>query len=585
MILYGDDVEDGLKKSAILLEYLESTSPKNDDNSLTAIPDVIQIWGFATQSNHDGLLSAVPAVLALLLKTISSSIAFRACGAQICKTLLQKEQIKLLDRGLTANKTKEHMISPCLRLLTEIVSFDGGISARGVYTQRHVTFKRLDIFLGMRSHSGMSKKVDRQKPSVRNNALRFLLSNLRVQDHATKAEILSQPRLIRAVFQDLLEDSSEVIRELLQSVKKAVILDNTITRRHKSRLLTDWTLKQILRLYEYNDDGEAKEGQSSVPELTHEFLLLVCTTRDLGVLVEQQGWYPPALKSTDQELRESESIFHSSRSKEQGTHKDRATVRNTTLASILQGLQPYASVYHRKLILAVFSAAPELLADYFFRRKTFSFEPKLSATWIGYASFLFGVMELPPPSTLHEYPPPVTIVLESILPQPMSQKTLSRCFNQNTYLITFFATRLMILAFHKLEALVQSWSLRQDNNWIEAATDLIAGFCWRCPDLRHVIHAFRTVHEEQVMLREALLRLIALYYRVTPQLALNEKFDVSVLLCGTLQANGVQIQRVEDNKLHDLELNSLLAIAQRSPDIAWWHKPGRYFTRTTSRIC
>ena len=584
-ILYGDDAEDGLKKSAILLEYLESAAPSNDDNSSTAIPDVVQIWSFAVQSNHEGLLSAVPAVLALLLKTISSSVTFRACGAQICKTLLQKEQIKLFDRGLTANKTKEHLISPCLRLLTEIVSFDGGISARSVYIQRHVTFKRLEIFLGMRSRSGTSKKVDRQKPSVRNNGLRFLLSNLRVQDHATKAEILSQPKLIRAVFQDLLEDSPEVIRELLESVKKAVILDNTLTRRHKSRVLTDWTLNQILRLYEYSDDGEAEKGQPLIIEFVHEFMLFVCTTQDLGVLVEQQGWYPPAIRVTEQALDETESNFYSSRSKDHVRHKDRATVRNTTLASVLQGLRPYGSAYHRKLALAIFSAAPELLADYFLKKNTFSFEPKLSATWIGYASFLFHVIELSPLSTAYEYPPPATIVLESILPQPASQKALTRCLNQNTYLITFFATRIIILAFQKLEVVVQSWSLRQDARWTQAAIQLIARFCQRCPELRHVIHAFRNALKEQVMLREALVRLIALYYRVTPQLALNDKFDVSVLLSVALEANGGQKQTVEENRLYNLELSHLLAIAQRSPDIAWWHKPGSYFTRSTSITC
>ena len=578
-ILYGDDAEDSQRKSTVLLEYLQSTVSKNDDNSSIAIPDVIQIWSFAVQSNHDSLLSAVPAILALLLKIISGSVTFRACGAQICKTLLQKEQIELLDRGLTASKNKDHLISPCLRLLTEIVSFDGGSSARGVYTQRNVTFKRLEIFLGMRSHSGLSKTVDRQKPSVRKNALRFLLSNLRVQDHATKADIISQPRLMRAVFQDLLEDSSEVIRELLKSIKNDVILDRTITRRHKSRLLTDWTLSQIIRLYEYDEDGDAQEGQSSIIELVHEFLLLVCTTQDLGVLVEQQGWYPSNLRATEQELFEPERSFQSSRWEVQGKHNDHAAVRNTTLASVLQGLRPYASVYHRQLTLAAFSAAPELIADYFFRRKTFSFEPKLSATWIGYASFLFDVVELPPPSTLHEYPPSVPNVLESIIPQPMNQKTLARCFNQNISLITFFATRLMILTFEQLKAVVQSWSLRQDDKWTKAATDLIAAFCRRCPELRHVLHALRTVREEQVMLREALLRLISLYYRVTPQLALNEKFDVSILLSGAVQAYGAQKHRVEQSRLYDLELNHLLAIAQRSPNIAWWQKPGRYSTK------
>ncbi|MCJ1250321.1 hypothetical protein MMC30_007547 [Trapelia coarctata] len=572
-IIYATEGVDRSKEKGILLEYLQYTVPAEEDEASNPLPDVIQTWSFAAQSNHDGLLSAVPAVLALLLKTISGLIDFRRYGVHLCKALLRKEQIRLFDRGLTANKSKEHLISPCLRLLTEIVTFDGGNSARTVYVQHDVTFKRLDIFLGMKSTSTKETKGDRPRPSVRSNSVRFLLANLRMQDRATKGEILSQSRLIRALFHGLAEDSSEFIREVLECVKKSLILDDSLARRHKSRLLTDWTLTQIARLYDYGEDDPAKEGQLSIPDYAHEFLVFVCTTLDQGVLVEQHGWYPPGFERDKQKEDEKDTPLSHYPSNTPGRQLEKIPVKNMTLSSFLQGLRPYANTYHWQLILAIFRAAPELIADYFFKKKSFSFDPKLSATWIGYSSFLFAVVQLPSPETSGAVPPPTEVVLESILPQPMSRKTLTKCLNQKTELITFFATRLLIIAFKKLRGIRRVWYKQDNVLWTRAYLLLVTEFEERCPELRHVIAALRNVSKHNGMLREALLRLIMMYYKVTPQLALCEKFDISGLLTDKLSECGIENGSDEDKGIHRLELDHLLQIARRSPDLAWWHRP------------
>lgn len=568
-----------------MLEYLQSTVPLEEDEASNSLSDVIQTWSFAAQSNHDGLLSAVPAVLALLLKTISGLIDFRRYGVHLCRALLRKEQIRLFDRGLTANKSKERLISPCLRLLTEIVTFDGGSSARTVHIQRDVTFKRLDIFLGMGSTSTKEAKGDRPRPSVRGNAVRFLLANLRMQDRTVKGEILYQSRLIRALFHGLAEDSSDFIREVLDSVKKSVILDASLARKHKSRLLTDWTLVQIARLYDYDEDDPAKEGQLSISDLAHKFLVFVCTTLDQGVLVEQHGWYPPGFERDKQEAEEDNTALARFRSKAPDRQLEKVPVRNMTLSSFLQGLRPYANIYHRRLMLAIFSAAPELVADYFFKKISFSFDPKLSATWIGYSSFLFAVVQLPSPETSGTVPPPAEIVLESIVPQPMSQKTLTKCLNQKTELITFFATRLLIIAFKKLRNIARVWDKQNNVLWTRAYLLLVTEFEERCPELRHVIAALRNVSKHNGMLREALLRLIVMYYKVTPQLALNEKFDISGLLTDKLSECDTENESDEGKGIHPLELDHLLQIARRSPDMAWWHRPGKhYFCLLSDRL-
>ena len=572
-------------KLSILLDYLRSTLPFEGDTSSVPLADIVQAWSFAAQSNHDGLLSAVPAVLALLLKVISSSIDFRECGVQLCQALLRNEQIRLFDRGLTANKSKDRLISPCLRLLTEITSFDGGSTARKVYQQRDVTFKRLDIFLSMGSPSTAMNKGGKPRPSVRSNALQYVFSNLRFQDQAAKEDILSQPKVIRAIFHNISEDTRETIFDTLDSLKKSVILDNLLRRRYKSKLLTDWNLSQIARLYDYQEAPGAGQHDVSITDMAHEFLLFVCTTVDHGVLVEQNDWYPPGTefsrRAEDGDVDNHPSYPDIEQTNARDEFTSRVPVRNTTLASFMQGLRPYANTYHGVLALAIFGAAPELVADYFFKKKTFSFEPKLSATWIGYSAFLFSSLQLPIPSIRYDWPPPVSIVLENVLPQPLSQKVLTRCINQNAKLVSFFAIRMMIVAFQKLERLLTLWSTKQEEIWTKASSHLLAGFCQRCPELKHVITASRSISGKRTMLREALLRLIAMYYKVTPQLALNEKFDISGMLTDALN----EVHQTKGGGLDDsmrlLELDHLLAIAHRTPEMSWWHKPGMSYTESS----
>lgn len=119
-------------------------------------------------------------------------------------------------------------------------------------------------------------------------------------------------------------------------------------------------------------------------------------------------------------------------------------VRNTTLLSWILTLRPQSDARERGIVLTCFKSAPELVHAYF-REKGFQLDPKLTNTWIGYASFVFDVIGLPVPAKLGhieeggfaDVPPQTSIVMDSIIPKPLSQKVLTRCLNQSNGLITF----------------------------------------------------------------------------------------------------------------------------------------------------
>lgn len=556
--------------------------PRAGDGQSRYLSDVIQSWSFAKQSNDEGLFCAIIAVLALLLKTMSNFIEFREHGNQLCKTLLEESQIKLINRCLNAIKIKRHVVFPCLQLLTEIVSFDGGVAAQDVYAHRDTIFKRLDTFLSIRKQTKEGVPENKQRKSVRNCAIWFLCANLRLQSRSTKSNILSDWKVIRALFQDIRKDSAQIVLDILNAFKKDVVQDLGLSHLVKGRVFTDWTLRQVSSLYQLPEHENDSDQITQVRHEAHALLISVCTTLDQGILKSQHKLDGQDEPDHDVEKPGLDEVTTVPKSQKHGL------VRNVTLASFLQSLRPYADILQCELILALFRVAPDLIADYFIK-KSFPFEPKLTTTWIGYSMFLLSVIQLPIPhwqfsqgvsGRIHA-PFLSYLMIERILPQPLTKKALTRCLHQSTDLITFFAIRILIAAFQKLAKVLEILaSISQVSGaesasiWKRAHAELVDEFCKRCPEMKHVIAVFRSCSIEHRLFKEAVTSLLTMYYKLLPQIALDEKLDISMALSGLLKGDSVEVEESHGDKLHKLELENLLEIARHSPDMRWWRKPG-----------
>lgn len=140
-ILYQDNEDETARQLSILREFLESAKPADaNDLEQPFLAQLWQAWSFANENHIDPLASSVSAIIALLLKTLSGNIDLREYGYLLCRTVLQYQHLRLIKRNLEAPKHKENVMSPCLRLLIEIASFDGGVLAKEVYKKRELTF-------------------------------------------------------------------------------------------------------------------------------------------------------------------------------------------------------------------------------------------------------------------------------------------------------------------------------------------------------------------------------------------------------------------------------------------------------------
>ncbi len=552
------------------------------------MPDMMQTWSFASETNDDLLLLAVPSTLTLLLKTISGNIHCRDEGLQLCKTILSTPQLKLLARGLSASPSKQRVISACLQLLTEVVLFDGGVYAKRVYANRELSFRSLDRNITLRTPLAAGMAEDPSHISVRGDAVQFLLANVALQNTSNKVDLIGHRNLISGLFKDIKNDSADLAVKILDTLKTHIILDEKLPRGVKGNFFSEWVLGRIATLYNHGQTGLSSGTDSPVRLRAHGLLMLACTSPDIGVLIPDAGWYSSVVgqSAPSRHVQPPEVDIIDLEGQVAGLScVEEVRIRNRRLAAFAQHLRPHSDNLQSELLLEIFRVAPELVPGYFLQKRSFSFDPKLSATWVGYCAFLFQVIQLPavePPAgrgSKLETPPPANIVIESVLPLPLTQKILTRCLNQKSPLISHLAVHLLTAAFRKLALVIAtispSASVSSVGPWRKRSEELVREFCRRCPRMKDVISVLRGLPETQVLQREATSRLLAMYYRVIPQIALDEIYDISGSL--SLALNRVVIPAAKGNpSVQLLELEHILAVAQRSPSMRWTHRPGMY---------
>lgn len=553
--------------------------PRHEGDDAVFLGDIMEMWSFAAQVNEGGVMSSAAVVLALVLNIVSDSLDLVKHGLGICQSLVQDRQLKSISKNLSSDKTKSFIISPTLRLLREAVSLDGGAYARKIVRARTYTFASLgrNLEIGI----AVDSQGDSGKASVRTNAVRFFLSCLRYLHSDGRKELLSQKELLSHLTFMIKSDPPSLVLEILDTLKTHVLADSKISRDIKFKCFNTKTLMRILALYTYTNSTEAESEVDRVTEKAHQFLMYVCTHPGAGILYPSTGLYP---KETDEEfsvqLAKQKSSAHGIVGKDD-TYRDGVPVYNFVLSEFAAKLRPWSSMKHSELLTAMFEAAPELIANYFLNNQSFTFEPKLTMTWIGYASFLFDTMRIPLPPSFGDKtrfsrgPPPTQILLDNILPLPLNQKVIIRCLSPNSNLTSFFATRMLIEALEKLSVAIklhEDGFRTTDAQWSEAARRLIDAFCRRIPDMKEIVRSYKSIPSENALHKTMASRLLLLYYEIIPQVALAANFDVSPFFVSVLRSLQDEGSDHQHDGFREMELENLVSIAGYSPGMRWFSR-------------
>lgn len=566
-----EDVAQQSKQLRILKEYCEWQKAPSDDH--VHFNDLLSTWLFTVDNNAEAIISAVPAALAQLLKTMSSTLEFQPFGLALIDSLLRKDQSKLFEKCLAAPRSKPHLASPCLRLLTEMVSFGVGARANAFWTRRDMFMYKLEALL--EQHNTEKGLEERRKPSVRRMALRLLLAILKYSDAGAKADLLDQGRALHACLHGLLLDGDDVVVEILNSIEISLVDDEEVTRESVISFFKASRLDLLASLYKYEVEDDTLGARDVVREVLQKLLEKLCTSSK-GVLLSSHGWYSCALARGPAPTSEDDyidlgmdSLYYDD--------SQRTPVSNMELSAFIPKLR-YGDPLQSSLLLQVLRAAPELIADYFSKPQTQRLAPPDSedTMWRAHFAFLFSIIECDVPNTFSSSkgPPPPRTAVESIVPRPFDRGYINKLLSSEDEILKVSGSRLLSVVLKKLSNTVENFArFSKDTNsyiWQQASDSLLGLVEARIPTLRDVSLILQRTSKAEASY-SALLECLQQYYHSLPHVAATNTFDIGPVmadLCSLLEGKDT----TDDSSTLLDQLSHCVQIADMASSTKWLHK-------------
>ena len=585
-LLQSKEDVDTNRKTIVIDYFLNFSNHRvSDVGNEQSFIQILHLLHASFQTNNDSLLVSVLSTIVLLLRAFDTVPRFHKYGSQLCNALLRKQETRLLSNCVASHKNKVQIISLVTQVLTELVSFDAGAVAWSIFAQRNylLDYRMLSRNLRIRDPEALTTTLDIDGKSVRLRTCLYLMANFKYQCSSVKADILKQRDLMQALFDGLVNDSIDIVKNILNTVRTCIIFDVSLPQFNKGATWTSRVLKNITDILrsntvEFEFAGQNKDNQS----LALDLIILICTTTDAGLLIPDTDWHLPhgrLYQEADDHYQNPLQLLEAELySLDRHSDPTRLlTIKNRVLAEYILHLKPYAKANECRILVETFKAAPELVAYYFYRKSNFHHEPKLSNEWLGFSSFVHSVTSLPLCQFAENWPPPPTYVtIESILPLPFTQRHFRRCLNHKSPFIRFLTTRYLLSALKKLKEVREKFmgfnNSRFGAIWEKAVNQLVVAFSQRCPEMREVLQVFKSTLPSSVLQYEVASALVELYYEVIPQVALKEHFDMSLNLCNALQHNMYEIH--VHRQLYSITLRRLVNIARYSSSMRWFSKSG-----------
>jgi nucleolar pre-ribosomal-associated protein 1 len=520
---------------------------------------------------------AAPSALVQFFQTISGRLDFRDFGLSLCHSLLKRDQLRLFDKALSAPRSKDSLIAINLQLLTEIIAFDEGALASNVFGRRDYLYRRLDGILGnAQSAQGTLLAAHR-------GALKFLLANLKYLDTPAKTEIITHGKTLYSAIRSLPQEEPEIILETLNAFEQWILEDKALSKQLKGRCFNSGVLTALAKLYDYDHDQQdgrdSNHSQPTVRDSLHQLLLKICTSAK-AILLPQTGWYPSGTNPEIVEQVENTIDLGLDSPYYFDDYTEKVPVKNGGLSTFIQGLKPGEDVLHARLTTAVFAAAPELVAEYFSKKQKFLAPSGDDPLWRGQFAFLFSVVQLDVPKNLGwpehlpSTPPPLSIVIESILPRPLERSITAKCLHSEDEIVVLSTLRFLTIALEKLDSVLKiiDQAAVKSHLWSQAWIKLTNLFVERVPPLQEVITTLQKLETDKEQLRATVLECIAKYHKVLPSAAAALKFDITPLLSKVaLRLESEELNESIRDTLHE-QLSHQLTIANGSSATKWWHK-------------
>lgn len=443
---------------------------------------------------------------------------------------------------------KNTLAIPALYFLETVAKFRRGILTNDLYSHFDLTAKAIPRILSLK---GDVTAPIIQRRLLREKFIRFYLEFISNCSIIVRRDLVAQKNVISGWFKHMNEDDADLIRDTLEVFDKKIIKDSGFNKPLRMNLFNDWVLGHLAGLL--SRDDTPTDGKDKIGTTVYNFLVFLVTDSTHGLKHTDKQWYVPELDALEK--------------------NDGDKVNNKILFDFIKILKPWDNLQRQNLALEVLSTSPELVTPYFSEDWPFTLDPKLTMFWISSILFLSRVINLPIPAALENsassQPPLSKTICEHIIPKQLSKSVLSKSLLAPSPLIKYNALQTVVLAFKKLEAVIDLYKAK---NWSDGYYELLEEISGRLPEVSTLITAITTIENDSVdnfaLLKSATLSTIAYYSKLLPELFTKNKFVLPSKLMSTLEKEDL-------DGLELVDLQNVLEIQTRLGGLGkWWNKSG-----------
>ncbi|KAJ7044085.1 ribosome 60S biogenesis N-terminal-domain-containing protein [Mycena alexandri] len=552
--------------------------------------DLFTIWE-KSNTRQPAVIVLILSLTSSLLALLSSHYTFHVAGHPILRTLLTPPWMRKLNSYIGGSHTELLLVT--LKLFNSMSAFAGGKERKSILESFAWETKSLPKLLNMRRKSKGDESSDAlAKPDIRTLYILFCLSFVDPEiSTQLKTAFLEQHKdVFFSIFRGLAQDPFLVMRKVLEICWAGIWLDPKIKRTLKIGLFSEITVAQLLKIYD-RATSEDDDPEHVPADLAHHFLLATCTRPGVGICFKDRGWYPRK-SETDSALADDDVP-----SRDRG-----GRIYNKILANILKTLKVNEDLRQQELALKIMAACPELVAG-FWSAASLTLEPRLSSKWVANIAFFGSVLSLPIPAETfllsdnsvlyHPTPPPLSIVLENILPSVNTKPHLSKGLLHSSGLVqhcTALALCKCLTKYGRVSQVFRSieTALEEDTGdgqWAKIQRDLEREIRHRVPEFQ-VIVAFASAQKEGhgkgvqqptkvVLLAESAQRLLWMYHAYLPSLVAENRFDVGKLVQNfTDLGRSVGDELDTPARLNTVRQLHVLRLLDESDQFVWSGKTG-----------
>ncbi|KAF9187447.1 hypothetical protein BGZ51_001294 [Haplosporangium sp. Z 767] len=569
------------KSLAVVYAYVEE-SPE--------CTQLFKIWEWQQEYDVKRIEVSIIEVFSKLIHQCNTAL-HRTHAIKLTRAILQN-QSRMTSVYKNLSSGRQNTVQVTLRLLTAMNHVHHS-TTKELKDGFNFGLKALSKLKNQRRKEGDEEAEN--KPDTRTLYIQFLLAFFVRGDATVKKEVLEMPDLFQSALKDLQHDTFPLIKQVLNVLINNIVMDNDLSRTTKISFFNTNFLVNQLKLYAHSEPIPGSD--QTIAQLVHEFMMALCTTPGVGICFQDAAWYPP-------------STLTSTTSVEKTAGENTKHIFNKTLSQLLTHLRPTENILQQQLTVSILTACPELVRV-FWQKANMQLEPRLSARWLANMTLLHKVTEIPVPNLYLQHtglfashPPPMSTIIENILPTAANRTILSKGLQHTSMLVRYFTIVELAAAFQKTEQVIAVMQLAVKTltseeeellltndamdvatnanvsdppaqQWADAVTLLLAELRRRVPDIQIIISLHNSIQsitladigeEERTrynLFNNGVLRLIKYYQQFLPQAVSESKFDVGKLIpsdFSTMQA-GTLIHLLElllelndfrwSNKSHD----------------------------------